>query len=213
MSQNDIRKKHIMETAAKLFLRYGYRRTSIDDIVREVGIAKGSLYLHFPTKENLFREIIADNHQQIHQRTADAVKRGKDPVEKIELLVFQSLEGFEMFPMLAKYMDQESDLNLPPELNLCEKEACEMRQFMADDFFAEIIVNGVKDGLFRPDINVQATVAIIISFFHIYIYNRRYQFIEDNVNDFMKHMLDILFNGILICDPNKSGKQSDSKNN
>lgn len=45
----------ILLAALDLFSRYGYRRTSIDDVARAAGIAKGSVYLHFEGKRELFR--------------------------------------------------------------------------------------------------------------------------------------------------------------
>jgi AcrR family transcriptional regulator len=45
----------IIGAALDLFAKYGYRRTSIDDVARAAGIAKGSVYLHFAGKRELFR--------------------------------------------------------------------------------------------------------------------------------------------------------------
>ncbi|HEV2169666.1 MAG TPA: TetR/AcrR family transcriptional regulator [Candidatus Binatus sp.] len=44
----------ILDAALKLFSQYGYRRTSIDDIAREAEIAKGTVYLSFESKEEIF---------------------------------------------------------------------------------------------------------------------------------------------------------------
>lgn len=53
------REKHeaILSAALTLFGHYGYRRTSIDDIAREAGIAKGTVYLYFRSKEEIFRAL------------------------------------------------------------------------------------------------------------------------------------------------------------
>ncbi len=51
----------IIEAADRLFTRFGYRRTSMDDIAREAGVAKGTLYLYFTNKEALFRALLARN--------------------------------------------------------------------------------------------------------------------------------------------------------
>ncbi|MGE0826692.1 MAG: TetR/AcrR family transcriptional regulator [Candidatus Binatia bacterium] len=45
----------ILTAAFSLFGHYGYRRTSIDDIAQEAGIAKGTVYLYFKSKEEIFR--------------------------------------------------------------------------------------------------------------------------------------------------------------
>ena len=48
----------IVETAIELFSRYGYERTSIEDIAKHLGIGKGSIYLDFKTKEDILMKIV-----------------------------------------------------------------------------------------------------------------------------------------------------------
>lgn len=47
----------ILAAAKQLFGRYGYRRTSIDDIAQEARVAKGTVYLYFKSKEEIFRAL------------------------------------------------------------------------------------------------------------------------------------------------------------
>jgi AcrR family transcriptional regulator len=49
---------HILDAAASLLLRWGYRRVMIEDIARQVGIGAGTIYLHFKTKEALFEVVM-----------------------------------------------------------------------------------------------------------------------------------------------------------
>ena len=53
----DGKREAILGAALELFGRYGFRRTSIDDIARRAGIAKGTVYLYVETKETLFRTL------------------------------------------------------------------------------------------------------------------------------------------------------------
>lgn len=46
----------VLEAALTLFPRYGYKRTSVDDLAREAGIAKGTVYLYFENKRAIFRQ-------------------------------------------------------------------------------------------------------------------------------------------------------------
>jgi len=52
------RTARILEAATRLYLAYGARRTSMDDIANEAGMAKGSLYLSFKSKDELFHALI-----------------------------------------------------------------------------------------------------------------------------------------------------------
>ena len=53
----DGKREAILGAALELFGRYGYRRTSIDDIARAAGVAKGTVYLYVENKEALFRTL------------------------------------------------------------------------------------------------------------------------------------------------------------
>ena len=63
----------IVEATDRLFTRFGYRRTSMDDIAREAGVAKGTLYLYFTTHEALFRALLARNVARA-ERLCDAAQ-------------------------------------------------------------------------------------------------------------------------------------------
>lgn len=47
----------ILDVATRMFLQYGYKHTTVDQIVSAVGIAKGSFYLHYPSKDAVFAAV------------------------------------------------------------------------------------------------------------------------------------------------------------
>jgi AcrR family transcriptional regulator len=53
----DGRRTALLEAAKGVFLRYGFRKTSMDDVARAAGISRQGLYLHFATKDLLFAEV------------------------------------------------------------------------------------------------------------------------------------------------------------
>lgn len=65
----------MLDAASTLILRYGYHKTTIDDIAREAGVGKGTLYLHWNTREALFTALIVREKvaiaEDIKQRLAD----------------------------------------------------------------------------------------------------------------------------------------------
>jgi AcrR family transcriptional regulator len=78
------RAQRILDVAAALILRWGYNKTTIDDIARQAGVAKGTIYLHWKTREELFgalmrRERVAlgeDLGRRIADDPAGATLRG-----------------------------------------------------------------------------------------------------------------------------------------
>lgn len=63
----------IAEAALRLFARYGYKRTSMDDIAREAGVARATLYLHFKGKDDVFRAMLAGLGSQVETRCREAL--------------------------------------------------------------------------------------------------------------------------------------------
>jgi len=57
-SRRQERADRILDAAAELILRWGYRKTTIDDIARQARVAKGTIYLHWKTREDLFMALI-----------------------------------------------------------------------------------------------------------------------------------------------------------
>jgi TetR/AcrR family transcriptional regulator len=53
-----MKKAEILDAATAVFLRYGYRKTSMDDLARAAGLSRQGLYLHFRTKEALFHAVV-----------------------------------------------------------------------------------------------------------------------------------------------------------
>lgn len=58
LSRRQERAHRILDAAAALILRWGYNKTTVDDIAREAGVAKGTIYLHWKMKEDLFGALI-----------------------------------------------------------------------------------------------------------------------------------------------------------
>lgn len=58
------REEHILDAAAKLLVRWGYRKTTIDDVAREANVGKGTIYLHWKDKNELFRAAVLRAQQQ-----------------------------------------------------------------------------------------------------------------------------------------------------
>ncbi len=70
--ERKLREERILDAAAALLVRWGYRKTTIDDVAREAGVAKGTIYLHWKDKSELFRSALMHAQQQA---SADVMQR------------------------------------------------------------------------------------------------------------------------------------------
>ena len=64
IDERTLREERILDAAATLLARWGYRKTTVDDVAREAGVGKGTIYLHWKDKNDLFRAAIWREQQR-----------------------------------------------------------------------------------------------------------------------------------------------------
>jgi AcrR family transcriptional regulator len=73
----------IVDAAMRVLARQGYARTSLMDIAAEVGMSKGAVHYHFPTKEALMGQVLETACDVVAKRTREAWTAGGNPVESL----------------------------------------------------------------------------------------------------------------------------------
>jgi AcrR family transcriptional regulator len=77
------RKQQLLEAAAIQFAASGYGATRIADICRDAGVAKGLFYWYFPTKADLFSELVRLMRTRLRRAQAAAMDAAANPLERI----------------------------------------------------------------------------------------------------------------------------------
>ncbi len=79
--QPEERRRQLLEAATWVFARRGYRHTGISDIIARAGVARGTFYLYFESKHQIFLAVVSAFHDQV----AEALDRmGAEALEQIE---------------------------------------------------------------------------------------------------------------------------------
>jgi len=82
--RSDNRRQELMAAAAHLFNQRGYDATSMRDIAREAGMLAGSMYYHFPSKDDLIIATYEEGTRLISEAVIEATKNILDPWEKLD---------------------------------------------------------------------------------------------------------------------------------
>ena len=90
-------KRKIFETSMKLFAEKGYDATSIEEITATVGVAKGTLYYHFSSKEEIFQFLVEEGVKLLKNSIAIKTAKLTNSVDKIKAIVLIELK------VLVKY--------------------------------------------------------------------------------------------------------------
>lgn len=90
-------KRKIFETSMKLFAEKGYDATSIEEITATVGVAKGTLYYHFSSKEEIFKFLVEEGVKLLKNSIAIKTAKLNNSIDKIRAVVLIELK------VLVKY--------------------------------------------------------------------------------------------------------------
>lgn len=92
-------KRKIFETSMKLFAGKGYEATSIEEITATVGVAKGTLYYHFSSKEEIFNFLIEEGMKLLKNSIEIKTDKLKNSVDKIRAIILIQIK------VIVKYED------------------------------------------------------------------------------------------------------------
>ncbi len=81
------RHHEVLEAACRIFARQGYGATNVDDIAKEAGIAKGTIYLYFKSKEEVLAAVLVRDLETLIQETIEKMAKGNTFVEQLDVFL------------------------------------------------------------------------------------------------------------------------------
>jgi len=108
VNKEEFRKKVII-SAGQIFSRYGFKKTTMDEIAKALKIGKSSIYYYFESKEKIFEAVINHEANILRNELTKAIKSVESPVDKMKNYVFVRMKSFEK---LANYYNAIFDKNL-----------------------------------------------------------------------------------------------------
>lgn len=92
-------KRKIFETSMKLFAKKGYDATSIEEITATVGVAKGTLYYHFSSKEEIFNFLVEEGMKLLKNSIDIKISKLDHTIDKLRAVILIQIK------IIAKYED------------------------------------------------------------------------------------------------------------
>jgi len=162
------RRAQIIKAALACFSRKGYTNTTMDDIVAESGLSKGSLYWYFDSKDDLFAQAVMSFFDDFGQETLAEIEKHETASEKIRAgarkMVAFSKEAEGLFGLFIEFWSQS-------------KRREEVSAFWPDlliqyqKLMAAIIEEGIRKGEFRPVDAEQLVWAILAAYDGLAVYD------------------------------------------
>jgi AcrR family transcriptional regulator len=109
MVDKDEFRKKIIATAGQIFSRYGFRKTSMDEIAKALKMGKSSIYYYFESKEAIFESVVLNEANILRGNLTTTIKAVDSPIDKMKNYVFVRMKSFEK---LSNYYNAIFDKNL-----------------------------------------------------------------------------------------------------
>lgn len=156
MKKGERRKQELLKIAYRMFIEKGYENTSIDEIIAEAGIAKGTYYYYFESKEATLEAVIEMMIEEEVGR-AKAVLETSLPVPQELVSVIYSLRPAQDEQVIAKALDVTENIVMHEKVNRRIVEE-------AVPLLTEVVKEGVSQGIFEcTNIEERVRMLLIIS--------------------------------------------------
>ncbi|WP_246222885.1 TetR/AcrR family transcriptional regulator [Draconibacterium halophilum] len=186
-------KQQIIVAAGIIFERYGFKKTTMDDIAYAAGKGKSSLYYYFKNKEEVFEAVVAHEAEQLVAEINTAINASHTSVDKLRSYVNVRMKRFVERGNLATALND----NFLATFSFIEKIRNNYSDFEID-MIAGIINEGIDRKEFKPvDANFtgEAILTCMIGF-EIPLLTQS-KTIEESVNK-INNVIDIFFYGICM---------------
>jgi AcrR family transcriptional regulator len=108
INKEEFRKKIII-SAGQIFSRYGFKKTTMDEVAKALKMGKSSIYYYFKSKEEIFNAVVLYEANILRNELTTAIKSVDSPIGKMENYVFVRMKAFEK---LSNYYNAIFDKNL-----------------------------------------------------------------------------------------------------
>jgi TetR/AcrR family fatty acid metabolism transcriptional regulator len=189
-------KERILDAALNIFSNKGYYGTAVDEIVEEANTSKGSMYFHFPNKEQLFLALVDQFANVLERNVTTAIEQSPKGMERVQIAVENVLNTFGKYRRPAKIL-------LVQAVGLGS--VFEKKRMEVTDRFAELIQTYLDEAIEIDDIEPVDTEVIAHAWMGA-IYNVVIKWVytgEPTPERIMNELVPMLIKSVGYSTPNK----------
>jgi len=194
-SRKEQRRQAIVETAARLFAEHGYNNCDMECLAVELGIAKGTLYLYFPGKQDLFFACVDWGMRAMQLAVRAAADSTDDPFEKLSNGIRTYLAFFDEHPHYVELLIQEraifKDRKRPTYFEYREANR---------GYWRELYRSLIAAGRMRADLPVERILDAIGNLLYGTMYTNHFIGRTVSLDEQYQSLLKVILTGILSDD-------------
>lgn len=135
---------HIVGVARKIFTRYGFRKTTMEEIAAATHKGKSSIYYYFKSKEEIFRAVVEREAEELKIKLDHTINKDGTPIEKLKTYMLFRLHHVRSVENFYAALNEEYLSHMDFILEIRRQFDLEERQMVK-----EILEEGMKNGTFQ----------------------------------------------------------------
>lgn len=151
------KKAEIYRCGKEVFTTKGYKKANINDITQLAGVATGTFYNFYSSKDKLFMEIFLEENLKLKQSILSKVNLNGKPTEIVKEIIYLNNQGIMENPILKEWINR--DVFVKIEGNYCQENGIDQINFMYD-LFKDLVVKWQEEGIIRNDISAGMIMAM-----------------------------------------------------
>lgn len=158
------KKAEILRCGRDLFSSKGFKDTNIAEITRMAGMATGTFYNYYPSKDKLFMEIYNEENVKLKISIMESINPEADPMDVMKEMMLLNLRGMNENPILREWYNR--DVFKKIEQSFREENGQDYFEFLYDDFIA-MVRKWQAGGKMRDDIGAGMIMAIFTAIINV----------------------------------------------
>jgi len=138
------KRTQILTLAKKKFERFGFNKTTVDEIAKGASISKRTLYQEFENKEKILEELFMFEALSVRKAILNQINKIIEPTEKLQTFIRLALKYLDQNPFILSVLHDESGFFKP-----FLKDKPRIIETGIEEIFVNILKEGVEKGVFR----------------------------------------------------------------
>ena len=150
-----VKVRNIPDRSREIFMKYGIRSVSMDDISRELGMSKKTLYQHFLNKSDLVKQVLLFNQEDFERKISNILNENHNAVDDllyISLIINSHMEE----------VNQAFTFDLQKYYPDLYREFLDKKRNFASHYLTNNILKGIRENLYRSDLNVELLAKLYV---------------------------------------------------
>lgn len=188
------KKTLIYDCAKELFSAKGFKETNISEITKKAGMAVGTFYNYYPSKEKLFMDIFLEENSKLKKSCLQALDLNRSPLDVVRQMLAMNVEGTKANPILREWYNKSVFEKIQQLYR--EENGIEAVDFLYDSFL-ELVQQWQDQGKMRKDIGSKMIMMIFGAIINVDTHKEEIGL--EYFPELLEHMTELIMKSLTEC--------------